>query len=201
MYKLLLLLLVITISYIGCQKNNSTPPDNPYGLPNATQTGENMFACRVNGKNYIVSDPNSYTIGISFHNNNTRDTLGVGASGSFTDTSITRIDEVWIQIDKQVKEGDTYRLNDTATAFALIHYQSAPCGPTSGYGGSQWLKTYDGDVTISKFSGTYRLIGGTASGYDPNSIIAGTFNFMIAVPGCDTIKVTDGRFDINYSQL
>jgi len=26
-------------------------------------------------------------------------------------------------------------------------------------------------------------------------IIAGTFEFTIAKPGCDTIRVTDGRFD------
>jgi hypothetical protein len=31
-----------------------------------------------------------------------------------------------------------------------------------------------------------------------NKIASGTFNCIIPIPNCDTLKVTDGRFDIKY---
>ncbi len=39
----------------GCKNSPSPAVDNPYGLPNATQTGANVFACRINGQNWISS--------------------------------------------------------------------------------------------------------------------------------------------------
>ena len=39
----------------------------------------------------------------------------------------------------------------------------------------------------------------TISHFDSiNYIVAGTFEFITATKGCDTIRVTDGRFDIPY---
>ena len=32
----------------------------------------------------------------------------------------------------------------------------------------------------------------------PNRIISGTFNFKALRPNCDTLRVTDGRFDIKF---
>jgi hypothetical protein len=46
---LFLLLFMIVSSSSLCKKNQGPTPDNPYGLPNATQTGAMVFACRING--------------------------------------------------------------------------------------------------------------------------------------------------------
>jgi len=170
-------------------------------LPEATQTGANIFACRINGNNYIVPDPDGINLGTSYLTSKTRDTLGIGASGVFTDKSNAPIDEIWIQIDTQVVAGNTYRLNNTAKASAYLSYVSFPCGAGGGYGGGAGFFAYDGYVTITRYSGTYSIPSCCDQGnYDANAIIAGTFNFIVAFPHCDTLRVTDGRFDINYSQ-
>ena len=31
-----------------------------------------------------------------------------------------------------------------------------------------------------------------------NRIISGTFNFKAIKPGCDTVRISDGRFDIKF---
>jgi len=156
-----------------------------------------MFACRINGNNWILQKLNSYKLGTTYSTSNNRDTLAFWASGS-PDTILNLIR---FSIYSKIKQGITYRLNDTTKAMATTLKLNAACGPSSGYGGSQWSKVTDGSVTISKFSGTYSIPACCSHGdYDANSIIAGTFSFVIAIPGCDSIKVTDGRFDINYSQ-
>lgn len=179
-----------------CNKGAVAPADNPYGLPNATQTGANIFACRINDSNWIRS-PFEDIVGTSFHKSNGRDTFGIGAegqSGLLTSMGIT--------IFERIKEGASYRLNDTTKAIVNMLRLFADCGPTVGYGGVQWNRAYDGNLTITHFSGTYTVPSCCSFGsYDPNSIVSGTFNFIIAIPNCDTLKVTDGRFDINYSQF
>lgn len=180
---------------IHCRKHHQPPPDNIYGLPNATQKGANMFACRVNGVNWILKK--QYQLRTSFHRTNSRDTF------SFSSTGIpdSILDFITFSINSKIQQGASYRLNDTTIAMTTALRSQAACGPTSGYGGSQWSKAVDGTITISKFSGTYSIPACCTFGdYDANAIVAGTFNFVIAIPGCDSIKVTDGRFDINYSQ-
>ena len=183
---------------IHCRKHNDQPPpDNSYGLPNATQTGANIFACRINGNNWVLKKLSSYNVGTSWSTSNNRDTLAFWASGS-PDTILSLIR---FSINRKIQQGVTYRLNDTITAMATALKLNATCGPSSGYGGLQWGKAMDGFVAISKFSGTYSIPACCSHGdYDAKSIIAGTFGFVIAIPGCDSMKVTDGRFDINYSQ-
>lgn len=45
--------------------------------------------------------------------------------------------------------------------------------------------TISGILTITKFDKV-------------NYIISGTFEFTTALNGCDTLRITDGRFDIKY---
>ncbi len=71
--------LIITLfTFNQCKKDKTTDPapDNPYGLPNATQIGANMFACRVNGVNWI-SKTDIYHLGGGIKN----DTVGVFLGG------------------------------------------------------------------------------------------------------------------------
>lgn len=178
----------------GCKKAKEPPPDNPYGLPNATQTGANIFACRVNGKNWTVKSRNLST---SYRRSNNRDTFSFGGLG-LPDSILSLIS---ISIKEKIREGASFRLNDTTNAFAATFRINALCGPTSGYGGAQWNNSSDGHLAITRFTGIYSIPSCCTYGsYDTNAIVAGTFNFVVAIPGCDSIKVTDGRFDINYSQ-
>src|SRR5579862_1006971 len=72
----LLFLLTFFILFAGCQCGKSIVADNPYGLPNATQTGANTFACLINAKKFIAYyDPSNGT-GAKVKN----DTLGITGS-------------------------------------------------------------------------------------------------------------------------
>ena len=43
------------LCFTQCRKHRIKPkPDNPYGLPNATQTGAGVFACLINGQKFVA---------------------------------------------------------------------------------------------------------------------------------------------------
>ena len=195
MYFLLIILICFCRILTSCKKDKPIFFDNPYGLPNATQTGANIFAFRVNDSNWITKS-SIYNLGTSFSSNNNRDTLRLSGSGSLN----RALDVVSFLIFDRIQTGKSYRLNDPTKAFVNTLRLFASCGPTTGYGSAQWNKVTDGNLTITKFSGIYTVPSCCTYGtYDPCAIISGTFNFIISIPNCDTIKVTDGRFDINYS--
>jgi hypothetical protein len=194
----LALLLVLGSTFNACKKTNKTLADNAYGLPNATETGANIFACRVNDSNWIM--PNAYLseIGTSYSGSNNRDSLWFFARGAsnFTFYSIR------FSILGVIKTGSEFRLNDTTKTFADADAVFLNCKPSDTYGDHESLTAIDGNILFTKFSGTYNVPDCCSRGnYDPNAIISGKFNFTVVFPGCDTIRVTDGRFDINYSQF
>ena len=196
-------LTILPLLLTACPKPYTPPPDNPYGLPNATQTGADVFACRINGVNWIVDDDSmvyrypSFSVGTSFSKSNVRTSFSIGASGSIE----AAIGAMGFVVNQPIQQGATYRLNDTTKAYASAMSFFATCGPVSGYGNAQWNTSADGSLTITHFSGTYTVPSCCTYGtYDANAIVSGTFWFYIVPPGCDTIQVTDGRFDINYSQ-
>jgi hypothetical protein len=195
---ILSVLLVITSVFYSCKKTKPIIADNPYGLPNATQTGANMFACRVNDSNWIM--PNAYLseIGTSYSGSNNRDSLWMYARGAtnFTFYSIR------FSILGVIKSGSAFKLSDTTKTFANADAVFLNCKPSDTYGDHEWMTSIAGNIQFTKFSGTYSVPELISQGYyDPNAIISGTFNFIVVFPGCDTLRVTDGRFDINYSQF
>lgn len=192
----ILFILIALTCLAACKKHHSPKPDNPYGLPNATQTGANIFACRVDGSNWITKF-SSYNIKTSFLTSNDRDSFSIFASG----TTNAALDLIQIAISDSVKTGNIYNIADTNKVRVNTLRLFAPCGQTTGYGGSQWNKAISGSLKITKYSGTYFVPSCCTYGtYESNSIIAGTFEFIVPVANCDTIRVTDGRFDINYSR-
>jgi hypothetical protein len=140
-------------------------------LPNATQTGANMFACRVNGNNWI-SKTDIYNLGASISN----DTLNLGGGGVGV-----YFNGLGFSI-KQLQQGQSYLLDNSIypTGNAFITNSSNNC-----VGGTINARTISGSLKITK--------------YDiPNKIISGNFNCIIPIPQCDTLKITDGRFDIKF---
>src|SRR5215831_13717908 len=74
---LTLLSLFLCIGFAQCTKHHEPPADNPYGLPNATQTGAGVFASRINGVNAIAKN-NINNLGAWMSPN--RDTLNIAGS-------------------------------------------------------------------------------------------------------------------------
>ena len=180
-YKTLLLVCIAaTMLAASCKKDKSTP-DPADQLPPATQTGANTFGCIVNGKVYIpkgfsgTGTPNpkvTYDIGL-----NGRPYFGITAD----------------QIINSNFKGSilvSFRNLDHLGAFLIPDDFNFSAGWTDVIGS---CTTTAFDTTIQK-SG-----GGIITKLDiPNHIISGTFSCKFKTLQCDTVFITDGRFDIKF---
>lgn len=171
----LIVLLFICFCFAQCHKDKTPPSDNPYGLPNATQTGAGVFACRINGVNAIAKN-DIYHIGgwMSV----SRDTLRV--FGSFGEKYFQVLSLGTIKKNRQI---DTpYSFQDTLLTSFLYGADSTCLGISAGFGD---ILNANGIIIYSKIDTV-------------NLIVSGIFNCRIPVPNCDTLHVTEGRFDITY---
>lgn len=175
-FKFLLSVFLITtlFTFNQCKKvkNTEPAPDNPYGLPNATQTGANIFACRVNGVNWI-SKTDIYNLGASVSN----DTLNLGGGGGGL-----LFNGLGFSI-KQLQQGQLYLLKNSVYPIGNVFITNAVNSCVSG---TLNARAVSGSVSLIKYDVT-------------NKIVAGTFSCTIPIPQCDTLKITDGRFDIKYN--
>ncbi len=160
---------------LGCKKNDLAPADPASQLPPATQTGANTFGCLLNGQPWT---PQGYN-GTS----NYSVVVDPTYRGGSVDIRVYRYADNLLQ--SLILGGDgisgvgTYSLdaNPRSIFFTDMHLPSA-CQNFDGSKG-QYRK---GTLTITRLD----LQAG---------IIAGTFAFTLYKPGCDTIKVTQGRLD------
>ncbi|MCC3153265.1 hypothetical protein Q3A66_04210 [Hymenobacter sp. BT770] len=160
-------------------KNDPRPLDPAAQLPPATQTGAGTFGCLVNGQPYTPQGR-------------------VGLGPNFD-----------VSYDPGFNGGDlvvrTYRVlagEKKALAFNAINITSPgsyPFGPRQG----EAKGSFDDDnraLPCNEFeasrSGTFSKGTLTITRLNlQTGIISGTFDYTLAKPGCDTIKVTQGRFD------
>lgn len=138
-------------------------------LPPVTMEGKNTFGCLVNGK-FFVSKGRIGNVGTYAEVQYAQDTIGV----------------------------NLYAMNsETDQSFVFSFYDSPDLLESKRYELPEYTVFYstkDCDYRIDN------LINGwiALSKYDINAqIISGTFEFTAYSPNCgDTIRVTDGRFDI-----
>lgn len=186
-FKILLSLIpiVLIFSITSCKKNKNIAPIDQ--LPPETQTGKNTFGCLVDGKvfvpkgfslhprltcyyQYIYPSPNGYVFQV--------------AASDFSSSSFPI--EINIFIDSvKIKEGQKIDLTQ-------------PIRRGNGYGNyrkvlNKHLIDYftflpsSGQIEIKKFD-------------ENNQIAAGTFWFNAVNENGDTVKVTDGRFDMQFTK-
>ena len=162
---------ILLFTNMQCKKDRNLDPD---GLPKATQTGMRIFACKVNGVNWI----------------STKESLDMDAA-----VSIDRINlygtnhtaenpgtfKIFIA---NPGEDKVFRLNEPNKSFAL-YLADKDCSKFTGRQGFEELKSSDGEVRFTRID-------------LDKKIISGTFWFDIPTEKCGTIKVTNGRFDIGY---
>ena len=188
MQKHLFLFAALLLSLAACHKDDS-PQGCPPDLPCATQTGENTFGCYINGKPWVaeiapyVLDPTLHKIEAEY------DEDGYGSAyGNFL----------------SIKAG---RTNDTTDGFMRINIKPITAtGPVSYVSavtfdiGGYIVKTDHGNfVSVLAFDiDTLRdyKIDITHLDKDKN-VMSGTFSF-IGKTKTDTVRITDGRFDIRY---
>ena len=175
--KLPLYLALVLLTQCSKCKNDPRPVDPVSQLPPATQTGANTFGCLVNGQAYTPSGYNgtpNYAV-----------VYDPGFQGGTLDVRSYRYpapgkSQYLVVGGVNISRTGTYPFSPAqAGAFFTDEFRSSPC---DDYHSNRAGTTSTGSITLTRLD----LQAG---------VISGTFAFTLAQPGCDTIKVTQGRFD------
>ena len=169
------LLLAALLGLSQCQKKND--PDPAAQLPPATQTGANTVGCLLNGQPWApVGNGTSKNFQVDYDAGYPGGLFSMSAY-RYQGEAPTDGQTITIYV-RPMPQASTYDLSNlTQTAIGFINHRTG-CDYDSR-AGANYCK---GTLTITRLD----LQAG---------IIAGTFAFTLAKPGCDTIKVTQGRFD------
>ncbi|MCB2378572.1 hypothetical protein LGH70_13310 [Hymenobacter sp. BT635] len=171
-----LLLYAALLLLTQCSKCKQEDPSPESQLPPSTQTGANTFGCLVNGQpwtpkggdgtaNYTVSYDAAYRKG----------TLNI-YTYRITGTTAYTYQSITLFSDSLTRTG-IYSLTIAGHQEGLFSDLSTGC---KFHGNAPHYRR--GNLTITRLD----LQAG---------IIAGTFAFTLYKPGCDSIRVTNGRFD------
>lgn len=163
-------LIIASILFLGssCKEEEVLPP--------ATEEGLNTFGCLVNGELWKPEGRVGQTPRLDASYDPTYD------NGTF-DIAAYRIRSdddrqyMYIYTTNMDKIG-SYRLNALDTGAATYS------NPLCSYDRDPSIYR-DGILNITKFD-------------LQNQVVSGTFEFVLAMPGCDTLKVTNGRFDMKF---
>ncbi|WP_201977506.1 DUF6252 family protein [Hymenobacter rubidus] len=164
------LLLAALLGLSQCKKKDPDPVDQ---LPPATQTGANTVGCLLNGQAWVPFGKDHFSV---YYDPGYRyGTINISLTKPSKTSSV--IETVAIFSDSLRKVGKyalTFPKHQEAT------YSIGYGNPCSFFAGDPHYRA--GELIITQLD----LKAG---------IIAGTFEFTLAKPGCDTLKFTQGRFD------
>ena len=168
----------LLLTAMSCKKNKDNQNDL---LPPVTQTGANTFGCLVNGKVYI---PKGYSgtgtpnpkISLEFFNGKL--ILGIVTNQLENGNSVGFVD---IYFFDSVLSPGIYnypdKMNFSIGWSKVINNCFTPAGDTTV---KKW-----GDAVITKFD-------------NANKIVSGNFNCKFKTQTCDTVFITNGRFDFKF---
>lgn len=170
--KLLTFFLILLLSQCDRCKEEVKPVAEIDKLPPATQSGKFTFGCLVNGK--------------AFMQTNSIKMVGIYQGGFIQFGADDIIDgfteQIHIVIPDPIEINKRYDLAKNTNGKArFIRYSSI--NNSTCY--------YDLDNTLSGHVIFTRLDR-------QKFIVSGKFEFTTSLPGCDTIRITDGRFDMQY---
>ncbi len=159
---------------LGCKKND---PDPLSQLPPATQTGANTFGCLVNGQPWTprgFDGRSNYSINYDQGLNG-----GLFALQTYRYADDSKyFQDISLDVISNFKIGTYFFRSPQRTRAAFQD------GKTNCYWNNRDSAT------------TYRRGTLTITRLDKQAgIIAGTFAFTLYKPGCDSVRVTQGRFD------
>ena len=166
--------LTLTVSLLllltQCQWFDSDD-DNPVDkLPPATQTGAYTFACLIDGQPWIVKGFNSGT-------NAQYQFGGLDLGGSMKNEGVLKNLRFTFTTRISIETNQTYYLPRTDTTVLARYTESSICRYDNGH-------VTNGQIKLTRFDTSAR-------------IVSGTFELTVFNPDCgDTVKITDGRFDI-----
>ncbi len=175
MYNTLLLVTLVMTGCTSCKKQVDTN-----GLPPATQSGSNTMGFLLNGQAWTPSGYNgtanlSIDVDFGFKNG------GFSIAAYRIITTNNRQDISFGIADSLKQMTVPIKLPLTQKSLFGIYFSNNTCDFYS----TDSSVNENGSLTITKLD--------TA-----NRIIAGIFNATLYQKGCDTIKITQGRFDMKF---
>jgi hypothetical protein len=183
---ILLLILGLTLASSSCKKHIVKPADQLSLLPPATQTGANTFGCLVNGQAYVPKN-RSILEGPIMQCNYIYLRGGYYFNVSGGNDNSTAATAILVQTDSLfVKEGQPLILREYATPGAASGTYAYGAAGNSGvvYHTNQ---SYNGQLNVTHLDTI-------------KQIVSGTFYFTAINDKGDTVKITDGRFDMHYTR-
>ncbi|WP_201977507.1 hypothetical protein [Hymenobacter rubidus] len=169
------LLLAALLGLSQCTKKDPDPVDQ---LPPATQTGANTVGCLLNGQLWApVGNGTSKNFFIDYDTGYTGGLFNLSVEKDLGNNTLPSPQTLSIYVNPLPQTG-VYLLTDLNRTRVLFNDPTRRCVYES-----REVGTYcRGTLTITRLDMQAR-------------IIAGTFEFTLAKPGCDTLKFTQGRFD------
>ena len=166
-------IVLLLFSFSNCKKDNGPKSDNPYGLPNATQSGLGTVACRINGIDFIAKG-GTYSVPTGEYSS---DSTTLGASFGSNYFLIFAV-----HVKENVQLNVAYQMYNNSN-LSFVYLSDSSCFGIS----SNVINVFTaiGSIKFSRLDSV-------------NKIISGTFSFQVPIPACDTLNFTDGRFDIQY---
>ncbi len=169
------LLLVPLALLLGCKKEAPAAPADQ--LPPATRTGANTFGCLLNGQPWTPSGYNGTS--------NYSVAYDAGLNGGVFDLRVYRYnpgspdEQYLVMYANQVGKTGSYSFRSPQRTRASFEDDKTGCSWSSRDSATTYRR---GTLTITRLD----LQAG---------VIAGTFAFTLYQPGCDSVRVTQGRFD------
>ena len=168
---LFLTILILTTCCSSCELlfPKSEPQTELEKLPPITQEGKNTFGCLVNGKAFVVR--NTSQMSAIYQG-------GFALSGGIViDKNLT---DIQIFVGELMEMNKSYTLTNDTNKKGQYYLEEENCWFSTG-------PNFNGILTISFLN-------------QSNYIISGTFEFEAYSSDCqDTVRITKGRFDMQYS--
>ena len=166
----LFLLLPLLLAPSCADDDELTPLDQ---LPPATQTGENIVACLIDGEPWINDENRTGEVNISAFYDDRFNTITINSTKSISDYTYSALG---------------FRIVPPKIGFQDINPFSIVYTKTTSTNSNDYLIT----------GSTFCFVNITHLGIEER-IIAGTFEGIIVSENInDTIAITDGRFDVTF---
>ena len=174
-YSIWLWLIAFSCFFVSCKKEREDT------LPAATQIGAGTFGCKINGRVYIP-----------------KGSSGTGAPNPKVQYDVDLNGQPYLTID-----ANKFISNNVESGVLISFGNLINIGtylvPTNFKFSAGWPEIIGACGVSTIDNSVHSFGGGIITRLDiPNRIISGTFDFKAVKPGCDTVRVTDGRFDIKF---
>ena len=170
--------ILLCFCFAGCKKKSLTELEK---LPPATQTGANTFGCLVNGKAWNVKTDCLFICDPAFkvyYDGFSGGSLSLIAINESVEKNVEQ--RIIISFDSTNFKSVRIYDNSGNIKFAFTDYVNR--NACSDLHSIDTLTVTTGRITLTRYD---LAIG----------IVAGTFEFTLTKQGCETLSITNGRFD------